>query len=52
MMESWPEDLKPRQALISKMDEAMNTLKAQAEREQAQAKKEYDAKLKEREEKA
>ena len=45
-----PEELKSRQVLISKMDEALNKLKAQAEREHAQANEEYAAKLKEREE--
>jgi transposase len=49
--EALPDEIKRREILITKMDEAMEKLKARAEKEQAEAQKAYDAKMEKREEK-
>ena len=49
--EDLPEEIKRREAMITKMDEAMAKLKAQAAKEQVEAQKAYDEKVKEREQK-
>lgn len=49
--EALPDEIRRRETMIAKMDEAMRKLKAQATKEQEKAQKEYDEKLKKREQK-